>query len=115
MSKLPIAVSAVFGPSGTTVVIGDVAGDVSVRDVDTGALEARWHAHDDEVWRLAVDASGALFVVEALAGASGLYRVPESGAPELVLAGPNLIGVAFDRQGTLVVCSNETAYRLPVS
>jgi sugar lactone lactonase YvrE len=64
---------------------------------------------------IAVDASGALYVVEALAGASGLYRVPESGAPELVLAGPNLIGVAFDRQGTLVVCSNETAYRLPVS
>jgi sugar lactone lactonase YvrE len=64
---------------------------------------------------IAVDASGALFVVEALAGSSGLYRVPGSGAPELVLAGPNLIGVAFDRQGTLVVCSNETAYRLPVS
>jgi sugar lactone lactonase YvrE len=64
---------------------------------------------------IAIDASGALFVVEALAGASGLYRVPASGEPELVLAGPNLIGVAFDRQGTLVVCSNETAYRLPVS
>jgi sugar lactone lactonase YvrE len=64
---------------------------------------------------IAVDAEGALFVVEALAGASGLYRVPETGQPELVLAGANLIGVAFDRQGTLVVCTNETAYRLPVS
>jgi sugar lactone lactonase YvrE len=64
---------------------------------------------------LAVDASGALFVVEALAGSSGLYRVPESGEPEPILAGPNLVGVAFDRQGTLVVCSNETAYRLPVA
>jgi sugar lactone lactonase YvrE len=64
---------------------------------------------------IAVDASGALFVVEALAGASGLYRVPQSGEPELILAGPNLVGVAFDRQGTLVVCSNETAYRLAVA
>jgi sugar lactone lactonase YvrE len=64
---------------------------------------------------IAIDASGAVFVVEALVGASGLYRLPESGEPELVLAGPNLIGVAFDRQGTLVVCSNETAYRLPVT
>ena len=62
---------------------------------------------------LAVDASGTLFVVEALAGASGLYRVPEGGEPELFLAGPNLVGVAFDRHGALVVCSNETAYRLP--
>jgi sugar lactone lactonase YvrE len=62
---------------------------------------------------LAFDTSGALFVVEALAGLSGLYRLPVGGAPELVLAGPGLVGVAFDAQGGLVVCSNDTAYRLP--
>jgi hypothetical protein len=28
------------------------------------------------------------------------------------LAGSGLIGLAFDRAGGLVVCSNETAYRL---
>jgi sugar lactone lactonase YvrE len=61
---------------------------------------------------LAVDGSGTLFVVEALAGASGLYRIPDGGQPELYLSGPNLVGVAFDARGTLVVCSNETAYRL---
>src|SRR5450759_2077180 len=62
---------------------------------------------------LAFGADGTLFVVEALAGASGLYRLPAGGAPELVLAGPGLVGVAFDAHGTLVVCSNDTAYRLP--
>ena len=62
---------------------------------------------------LAFDPSGTLFVVEALAGVSGLYRLAAGGAPELVLAGPGLVGVAFDSQGGLVVCSNETAYRLP--
>lgn len=61
---------------------------------------------------LAVDASGTLFVVEALAGASGLYRIPDGGEPELYLSGPNLVGVAFDAHGALVVCSNDTAYRL---
>ena len=61
------------------------------------------------------DAQGALYVVEALAGSSGLYRLSSTGAPELVLAGPNLIGVAFDPRGGFVVCSNETAYRLPRS
>ena len=35
-----------------------------------------------------------------------------SGPPELVLAGPGLVGVAFDPSGGLVVCSNDTAYRL---
>ncbi len=61
---------------------------------------------------LAFDATGALFVVDALAGNSGLYRVGKSGPPELVLAGPGLVGVAFDPHGGLVVCSNDTAYRL---
>jgi len=61
---------------------------------------------------LALDPRGQLHVVEALAGESGLYRVPLHGEPELVLAGAGLIGVAFDPHGGLVVCSNETAYRL---
>jgi YD repeat-containing protein len=62
---------------------------------------------------LTFDARGNLFVIEALAGASGLYRMPPQGDPEMVLAGPGLVGVAFDSLGTLVVSSNDTAYRLP--
>src|SRR5207245_1035044 len=62
---------------------------------------------------LAFDAGGTLHVVEALAGISGVYRLPAGGGPELVLAGPGLVGVAFDPRGGVVVCSNETAYRLP--
>jgi sugar lactone lactonase YvrE len=61
---------------------------------------------------LAFGPDGSLFVVEALAGVSGLYRIAEGGDPELVLAGPAVIGLAFDPRGGLVVCSNETAYRL---
>jgi sugar lactone lactonase YvrE len=63
---------------------------------------------------LAVARDGSLYVVEALAGASGLYRVPPgSGAPQLVLSAPQLVGVAFDGRGDLVVCSADTVYRLP--
>ena len=61
---------------------------------------------------LAFDRAGSLFVVEALAGASGLYRLPPEGEPALVLSGPGLVGVAFDPRGGFVVCSNDTAYRL---
>ena len=63
---------------------------------------------------LAFGDDGALFVVEALAGASGLYRFTPDGDAELVLAGAGLIGAAFDRSGGLVVCSSDTAYRLPL-
>jgi sugar lactone lactonase YvrE len=61
---------------------------------------------------LAFDSNGTLFVVEALAGSSGLYRMTAHERPELMLSGPGLIGVAFDPRGGVVVCSNETAYRL---
>ena len=38
---------------------------------------------------LAVDADGALYVAEALAGSSGIYRLrPGQAPPELVIAGP---------------------------
>ena len=61
---------------------------------------------------LAFDPHGTLHVIEALAGSSGLYRVPSEGEPELVLSGPGLVGVAFDANGAVVVSSNETAFRL---
>jgi sugar lactone lactonase YvrE len=61
---------------------------------------------------LAFDAAGVLHVIEALAGVSGLYRVLPDRTPELVLSGAALVGLAFDPQGGLVVCSSETAYRL---
>ncbi len=64
---------------------------------------------------LAFDAQGSLYVVEALAGWSGLYRLRDDGKPELVVAGPSLVGVAFDPRGGLVIASNDTAYRLDVS
>ena len=64
---------------------------------------------------LAFDRSGALVVIEALAGSSGLYRMSPRRPPELVLSGPGLVGVAFDAAGTMVVASNNTAYRLSES
>jgi sugar lactone lactonase YvrE len=66
---------------------------------------------------LAFDAAGHLYVVDALAGASGLYRVrldaPDD--PELVLAGGALIGVAFDPHGGLAIATSDTVYRLNVT
>ena len=55
---------------------------------------------------------GVLHVVEALAGASGLYRFADpDGEPELVVSGNALVGTAFGPRGALVVSTNETAYR----
>jgi hypothetical protein len=59
---------------------------------------------------LAVDAAGRLYVAEALAGSSGLYRLGE-GDPELIVSGADIIGAAFDPRGGLVVATADTAYR----
>ena len=60
---------------------------------------------------LAFSPDGALHVVDALAGASGVYRFGElTAVPELVVTGGALVGVAFGPAGELVVASNETAY-----
>ena len=57
---------------------------------------------------------GTLHIIDALAGASGLYRFPDlDGTPELVVSGAGLVGVAFGPSGEIVVTSNETAYRFP--
>jgi sugar lactone lactonase YvrE len=55
---------------------------------------------------------GSLHVVDALAGASGVYRFADLEAPpELVISGTGLVGLAFGPQGEIAVASNETAYR----
>jgi len=60
---------------------------------------------------LAFSPDGVLHVIDALAGASGLYRFADlDGTPELVVSGGTLVGVAFGPSGELVVASNDTAY-----
>jgi sugar lactone lactonase YvrE len=79
----------------------DRAGDVTARSRAFGRPQG-----------LAFDADGVLHVVEALAGASGVYRLQADGARELVLSGPGLVGLAFSPDRGFVVCSNVVAYRL---
>jgi sugar lactone lactonase YvrE len=66
---------------------------------------------------LAFDRTGTLYVVDALAGSSGLFRVGLDGpraAVELAVAAPSLVGVAFDPAGGAVLASNDTIWRLDV-
>jgi sugar lactone lactonase YvrE len=61
---------------------------------------------------MAFSPDGVLHVVDALAGASALYRFPAFDAPpEMVVSAAALIGVAFGPSGELAVTSNDTAYR----
>ncbi len=115
-ASLPASVAAfhlAVGPDGSLYVTAPtLATRDSVYRVDEdGHVTVRSEAFG-RPQGLGFNASGTLFVVEALAGASGVYVLPEGREPELVVAGPDLIGLAFDREGGLVVCSADTVYRL---
>jgi sugar lactone lactonase YvrE len=113
---VPASVAAfhlAIGPDQALYVTGPTLSsyDVLYRIEPDGTVAATYEAFG-RPQGLAVDDTGTLFVVEALAGASGLYRYHPGATPELVLAGPSLVGVAFSPDGAMVVSSNETAYRL---
>jgi sugar lactone lactonase YvrE len=116
LASLPASVAAfhlALSPDGALYVTGPtLASYDALYRVDPDGTVTTRHARFGRPQGLAFDRHGTLHVVEALAGSSGLYRVPPVGEPEMVLSGPNLVGVAFDAHGTLVVASNDTAYRL---
>jgi sugar lactone lactonase YvrE len=63
---------------------------------------------------IAFDGNGEFYVVDALAGSAGLYRLDvasDAAEPELVIAAPTLVGVAFSGH-TTVLASNDTIWKL---
>jgi hypothetical protein len=59
---------------------------------------------------LAVDAHGTLHVAEALAGASGVYRVGPGGRRDPMVSGDGVIGLAFHPTRGVAVSSAENVY-----
>lgn len=115
-ASVPASVAAfhlAFGPDNALYVAGPTLSSYdSLYRIDPSGEVAPRYSGFGRPQGVAFDQRGLLHVVEALAGVSGLYRIPATGDPELVLAGPGLVGVAFDPRGGAVVTSNDTAFRL---
>ena len=120
VATLPASVAAfhlAFGPDGALYV---TAPTLSARDpVYKVSRDGEVEVFHDGFGRpqgLAFDDQGSLYVVDAVAGWSGVYRLPldRSEPPQQVIAGGELIGLAFDPGGGLVLVSQDTAYRLNV-
>jgi sugar lactone lactonase YvrE len=114
LATLPPSIAAyhlAVGPDGWVYVsVPTLASCDSIYRVDVdGRVEIAWTGFG-RPQGVAFHPSGVLHVVEALAGASGVYRLAAGRAPELVATGEALVGVTFDPQGALVVASNDTVY-----
>lgn len=120
LATLPASVAAyhlAIGPDECVYVTAPTLGpyDYVYRiDPDAGSID-KVYSGFGRPQGIAFDSQGALYVVEALAGWNGLYRVREDGSTELIVAGQSLVGVAFNPNGGLIVSSNDTAYRLDVA
>ena len=59
---------------------------------------------------LALSREGDVYLAACLHGKRGLVRITAAGEAELVLAGSNLVGVAFSPLGTVVLATNDAIY-----
>jgi DNA-binding beta-propeller fold protein YncE len=59
---------------------------------------------------LALSRDGDVYVTACLHGRRGLVRITAAGDASLVLAGPNLVGVAFSPLGTTVLATSEAVF-----
>ncbi len=64
---------------------------------------------------LAFDRAGNLYVAASLRGRRGIVRIsPDGVRAEIVVAGMNLVGLAFSARGEMVVATNDSVYSLPL-
>jgi sugar lactone lactonase YvrE len=64
---------------------------------------------------LAFDDEGNLYVAASVRGRRGIVRIsPDATRAEIVVAGMNLVGLAFSAKGDMVVATNEAVYSLPL-
>jgi sugar lactone lactonase YvrE len=64
---------------------------------------------------LAFDRDGNLFVAASVRGRRGIVRIsPDASQAEIVVAGMNLVGLAFSPKGEMIVATNDAVYSLPL-
>jgi len=78
--------------------------------IDTHGQSAVWYRGLGRPQGLALSKDGDVYVCACLHGRRGLVRITASGEASLVLAGPNLVGVAFSPLGTTILATSEAVY-----
>ncbi len=115
---LPPSVAAyhlAFDEEGTLFVSGQSLSSVdSIYRVSPEAKVEIFHTGFGRPQGMAFDTDGNLYVTEALAGDSGLYKIQPNGQQDCLVSSPPLVGLAFDGDGGMVLAGTTAVYHLDV-
>ncbi len=109
----PAAYHLVVDREGTLFATGpNLSSNDAIWVVDTHGQATVWYRGwaVRKAWPL--DKEGNVFVAACLHGRRGIVRVTGDGDASLVLAGNNLVGLAFSPLGTAILATNEAVYEV---
>lgn len=101
------------GANGTLYVTGPtLSSNEAVWAIEPNGDTRAWFRGLGRPQGLALSREGDVYVVACLHGQRGLVRITAAGETSLVLAGPNLIGVAFSPLGSTILSTNDSVYEV---
>lgn len=105
-----------FGPDDALYVTGPTVSSFdAITRIDEDGEPAVFYRGLGRPQGLAFDREGNLYVAASLHGRRGIVRIsPDAARAEIVVAGMNLVGLAFSAKGEMVVATNEAVYSLPL-
>ena len=105
-----------FGPDDSLYVTGPtVSSNEAVQRIDRDGRASVFFKGLGRPNGLAFDAEGNLYVAASYKGRRGVVRVSADGTEaRLVVAGMNVVGLAFNAAGDMIVATNEAVYSLPL-
>lgn len=105
-----------FGPDGSLYVTGPTVTSYDcVWRINTDGQTDVFFKGLGRPQGLAFDTEGNLYVAASLRGRRGIVRIsPDGSEAKLVVAGVNLIGLAFSSAGEMAVVSIDSVYSLPM-
>jgi sugar lactone lactonase YvrE len=105
-----------FGPDGALYVAGPTVSSFDgITRIDEDGEPTAFYRGLGRPQGLAFDRDGNLYVAASLRGRRGIVRIsPDAEQADIVVAGMNLVGLAFSPKGEMVVATNEAVYSLPL-
>jgi len=102
-----------LGPNGSLYVTGPTTSSFdAVYEVDTHGTVSTFYRGLGRPQGLAFDAAGNLYVAASLSGKRGIVKVTPDKKASLVVAGQNLVGLAFAPENSAVLATTSSVYHL---